>query len=76
MLENKKIKNGLKKMLFAITLAFPGPIFLIHGLGFEKWTITKMLIVSIGAICMLGSVIIGFLAIKEMLDGFFQESNE
>ncbi len=73
MIQNKKIKNGFKKIIVAITLAFPGPVLVSYASGHEK---LKILLIAIGGALMLGSLILGFIAIKKLLDGFFEESNE
>ena len=76
MIENKKIKNGLKKAAIAMTLAFTGPILFVIGFGHEKANTLQILVSIIGGLLMLGCLIIGFLAIKDMLAGFFEQTNE
>ena len=74
MLNNKKIKIGLIKIAIAITLAFTGtPIFV---LGSDTSNQSFILLSLIGSCMMLGSVFLGFTAIKTIISAFFDETNE
>ena len=68
MARQKKFKNGIKKAAIAVSLSV-GPILVTYG--------THHYILNIiGILCMFGSLIFGFLAMKDILDGFFDKSNE
>ena len=73
MSRQKKFKNGIKKAAISVSLAI-GPILVMYGSGQQGSIYTYIQIT--GALCMCGSLIFGFLAIKEILDGFFDHSNE
>ncbi len=76
MIKNKKIKNGFKKALFGVTLAFVGPVLFMLGFGHQTMNLIEVTMIIIGILLMLSSIILGVLAIKEILAGFFEESNE
>ncbi|MAZ58705.1 MAG: hypothetical protein CMP56_04820 [Flavobacteriales bacterium] len=73
MKRKEKFKKGIKKAAISVSLAI-GPILVMYAAGQEGGLYTYMQI--IGTLCMCGSLIFGFLAIKEILDGFFDKSNE
>ena len=68
-----KFKNGIKKLAISVSLAI-GPILVMYGSGQDGSLYIYIRI--LGTLCMCGSLIFGFLAVKEILDGFFDESNE
>ena len=70
MARKEKFKKGIKKAAISVSLAI-GPILVMYAAGQEGVVYTYMQMV--GTICMCGSLIFGFLAIKEILDGFFNE---
>ena len=73
MSRKKKLKNGIQKAAISISLAI-GPVLFMYASG-QDGNIYKYLQI-IGTLCMCGCLIFGFLAIKEILDGVFDESNE
>ncbi|MAQ69956.1 MAG: hypothetical protein CMD23_02535 [Flavobacteriales bacterium] len=70
MARKEKFKKGIKKAAISVSLAI-GPILVMYAAGQEGVVYTYMQMV--GTLCMCGSLIFGFLAIKEILDGFFNE---
>ena len=73
---NKKIRNGIKKVLFAIGLAFTGPILFVLGFGQKESNTIQILLIIIGFLLMIGCVIFGVIGIRKILAGFFEESSE
>ena len=76
MIENKKIKNGFKTALIAITCAFIGPVLFVLGLSQETMNLNQYILIGFGVVLMLNTIIFGVLAIKKILSGFFEDSNE
>ena len=76
MIENKKIKNILKNALISITCAFIGPILFVLGFGQDNMDTTQYILITLGGLFMLNTIIFGVLAIKKILSGFFEDSNE
>ena len=72
MSRKKKFKNGVKKAAVAISLAV-GPVLVTYGSHLEK---PEYIFNIIGILCMCGSLIFGVFAMKDILDGFFDKSNE
>ena len=70
MARKEKFKKGIKKAAISVSLAI-GPILVMYAAGQEGVVYTYMQMA--GTLCMCGSLIFGFLAIKEILDGFFNE---
>ena len=70
MAKKEKFKKGIRKAAISVSLAI-GPILVMYAAGQEGVLYTYMQI--IGTLCMCGSLIFGFLAIKDILDGFFNE---
>ena len=68
MARQKKFKNGIRKAAIAVSLAVR-PILVTYGTH-------EYLLNIIGILFMFGSLIFGFLAMKDILDGFFDKSNE
>ena len=75
-LNKKKIRSGIKKVLFAIGLAFIGPILFVLGSGHKESNTTQILLIIIGLLLMIGCVIMGIIGVKKILAGFFEESSE
>ena len=72
----KKFQNGIKRILLAFTLAFIGPVLFVLGLGNEKLNTGNLIMIILGSLSMLGCLIIGFIAIRTILNSFFENTNE
>ena len=66
-----KFKKGIIKLVIAVSLGV-GPI-IVTSQAHPKGNIY---ILIIGAVCMISSVLLGFLGIKEIMSGFFDKTSE
>ena len=69
-LDKKKFKNGLKKIIIAVTLAFIGPVLFVFGSG------KNILITLVGGIIMICSFTLGVMGLQKILTSFFEKPNE
>ena len=69
-LNNRKFKSGLKKIFIALLFAFTGPVIFVIGSG------NNILITITGGLCMFISFITGLYGLKEILNSFFEKTNE
>ncbi|MBF25649.1 MAG: hypothetical protein CMP49_03925 [Flavobacteriales bacterium] len=77
MIENKKIKDGLKMILIAVTSAFLGPVLFVLGFGNNSITnLIHYILIGVGVLLMINAIVFGILAIKKILSGFFEKTNE
>ena len=72
----KKFTSGMKKVLFAFTLAFLGPVCFVLGSGHDDSNNMNIILIIIGVVSMMGCLIIGIIGIRTILDSFFEETNE
>ncbi len=69
-LDKKKFKNGLKKIIIAVTLAFIGPVLFVFGSD------NNILITLVGGIIMISSFTLGLIGLQRILTSFFEKPNE
>ena len=76
MKNNKLLKNGLKRIAIAFSLAFIGPIVFVLGSNPQLSYFLQILISFIGGLIMLSAILIGFMGIQKILSFFFDKSSE
>ena len=73
MLNDKKIKSGIIKIVIAVSLAFTGPVVFVLASNDNN----ELIILNIiGGLMMVGCVYFGLQGIKTILSIFFDNSNE
>ena len=75
MLNKKKFKRGIQKIVIAISLAFIGPVIFVLSTNNTPNT-TQLSLNILGIILMIGCIIIGAIGIKELVVSFSDKSNE
>ena len=75
-LDKKKFRKGIKKIMFAILL-LPGPILFVIGSHNDNLSsIMKLTLTIGGSICMITSLAFGIVGLKTILSSFFEKPNE
>ena len=75
-LDKKKFREGIKKIMFAILL-LPGPILFVIGSHNNSLSSSmKLTLTIIGIICMVTSLGFGIVGLKTIVSSFFKKTNE
>ena len=68
-LNKRKFRSGIKKIIIAISLAFSGPVIFVIGNQ-------EFLIQVLGGIMMIASFLFGIIGLKAILASLFEKPNE